>query len=636
MPIRDEFVLEVTESVPTMLGYCDREMRFKYANRAYLEWHSLNLDNVLDKTIAEVVGDTLFAKISSKVEGVLAGKKQRFEVEQVTTKGAVRWIQAHYIPDIRTDRTVRGFFFAIQDISDRLISGVNVQALFQQIFENGPMGISLIDGNFCYTAVNARFCEMLGYAEEEIIGRPFVDFTHPEDRDIDTSGSTQVFGGEIDVFNLDKRYIRKDGSIIQASLTASVIHDSSGIPIMGIAVSEDVTERRQIEERLRQSQRVAATGELSGGLAHDFNNLLSIILGKADLIVDKLSEHPEAEKDCRRLIDGIIAAAERGASVTHRLLAFSRKQPLEPEILDLNSVLSQMNQLIRHSLSENIEIEMIQHAGLWRCEIDRSQVDNVLVNLAVNARDAMPDGGSLTIETANAVLDDEYVIGRDELVSGQYVLLAVTDTGEGMSEEVVNHAIEPFYTTKDVGQGSGLGLSMVYGFVKQSGGHLSIYSEEGEGTTVKLYLPRSLSGLTIKSGEQLAAPESDGSGQKILLVEDDVDLRELAASMLSTLGYRVFEAGDGHEALATFNVQPNIDLLLTDVVLPGGMGGKQIAESLLSLKSTLKVLYMSGYTENSIVHNGRLDHGAVLLQKPFRKQELMRKLQQINLDQPVK
>ena len=378
---------------------------------------------------------------------------------------------------------------------------------------------------------------------------------------------------------------------------------------MTIAVIEDVTDRRHTEERLRQSQRVAATGELSGGLAHDFNNLLSIILGNADLVIEKLSKYPDAEKDCERLMESIVAAAERGAAVTHRLLAFSRKQPLEPEILDLNSVLSQMNQLMRHSLAENIEIEMVQHAGLWRCEIDRSQVENVLVNLAVNARDAMPDSGSLTIETANVVLDEEYVIGRDDLISGQYVMLAVTDSGVGMSEEVINHAIEPFYTTKEVGQGSGLGLSMVYGFVKQSGGHLSIYSEIGEGSTVKLYLPRSLAGLSHKAIGQTLVPDADGKGQRVLLIEDDLDLRVLTASLLSGLGYKVFEAGNGQEALAIFNEQPDIELLLTDVVLPGGMGGKQIAESLQAQRPSLKVLYMSGYTENSIVHNGRLDQG---------------------------
>jgi len=631
MPIRDEFILEVTESIPTMLGYCDREMRFKYANRAYLEWHSLNLDDILDKTIPEIVGETLFAKIRPHVESVLAGEKQRFEVEQVTPKGAIRWIQAHYIPDIRADKTVRGFFFAIQDISDRLISGVNVQALFQRIFEYGPMGIVLVDKNFSFTSVNSRFCDMLGYTEDELLGHSFLEFTYAEDRSKGAVNTKGVFGGKVDVFRHNKRYIRKDGSIIEGAVTASAVKSSDGEPAMAIAVVEDITDRRQTEERLRRSQRVAATGELSGGLAHDFNNLLSIILGNADLVIENLARHPETEKDCRKLLDGIIAAAERGAAVTHRLLAFSRKQPLEPEILDLNSVLSQMNQLIRHSLAENIEIEMVQLAGLWRCEIDRSQVENVLVNLAVNARDAMPDGGSLTIETANVVLDDEYVIGRDDLVSGQYVMLAVTDSGTGMSEEVINHAIEPFYTTKEVGQGSGLGLSMVYGFVKQSGGHLSIYSEIDEGSTVKLYLPRSLAGLSHKSMDQPPVPETDGSGQQVLLVEDDVDLRELTASLLSTLGYSVFEAGDGQEALAVFNDQPGIELLLTDVVLPGGMGGKQIGETLLTLNPTLKVLYMSGYTENSIVHNGRLDQGAVLLQKPFRKQELMRKLQQITL-----
>ena len=633
MSVRDEFILEIIESIPTMLGYCDRDMRFRYANRAYLEWHNQTLDNILDKTILEIVGEAYFNKIASKVEAVLAGKNQRFEVQQITAKGDIRWVQAHYIADVRADLTVRGFFIATQDISDHLNSGVTVQALFLQVFENGPMGIALVDGNFCLTSVNARFSHMLGYSEEEILGRSFLELTHPDDRSKGARSTQSVFGGEVKVFSQDKRYLCKDGSIIDASVTVSAINDDEGRPLMAIAVIEDITKRLQTEERLRQSQRVAATGELAGGLAHDFNNLLSIILGNADLVTEKLAKYSEAGSDCQRLLESIIAAAERGAAITHRLLAFSRKQPLEPEILDLNSVLAQMNQLIRHSVVGNIEIEMIQHAGLWRCEIDRSQVENVLVNLAVNARDAMPDGGKMTIETANVVLDDEYVIDCDDLVSGQYVMLAVTDNGTGMSEEVIGQVIEPFFTTKDVGHGSGLGLSMVYGFVKQSGGHLSIYSEIGEGTTVKLYLPRSLAGLGDRDITQWSIPDSDGNGQQILLIEDNLDLRVLTASMLSGLGYTVFQAGNGQEALVLFNEQPDIELLLTDVVLPGGMGGNQIAEALQAQRPSLKVLYMSGYTDNSIVHNGRLDQKAVLLQKPFRKQALMRKIQQVITDQ---
>ena len=629
MTIRDDFVREVVQSVPVMLGYVDREQRYKYANRAYLEWNSTSLDAILDRKVSDFFGQDVYATIKPRIEAALNGEEQRFFVERIARMGQVRTLQASYVPDIRADKTVRGLFFSILDISDHLVAGSDPKAMFERIFESGPTGIVLVDSEFRFLSVNQRFCQMLGYEAEELIGRKFVDITHPDDIDVSTTQTQGAFEGVGQFPKLEKRYKRKDGQIIYGYVMASVIRGAHGEPPRAIAIVEDITERKSTEERLRRAERVAAIGELSGGIAHDFNNLLSIILGNLDLIEEKLEVLPGAGEACERLVKSATAAAERGASLTQRLLAFSRKQALEPVVLDLNNVVAQMDDMLRRTLLAEIDIEVIRCAGLWRCEADHSQLENALVNLAINARDAMPGGGRLTIETANVVLDEQYVLGREELISGQYVMLAVTDTGYGMPSDIIQQSIEPFFTTKDVGRGSGLGLSMVYGFVKQSGGHLSIYSEEDEGTVIKIYLPRTF--LDANDSDQKifdTAQSLRANGQTVLLVEDDTDLRTLTKSLLEDLGYKVYEAEHGQEALSQFATLPRVDLLLTDVVLPGGIGGRELSELLVSRDDTLCVLYMSGYTENSIVHNGRLDTGALLLQKPFRKEKLAEKVTQ--------
>ena len=628
MPIRDDFVLELTESIPVMLGYVDRELRYKHANRAYLEWNAVSLETLLKTTVLDFFGAEMYASIKPHVEAVLAGEQQQFYVENIMRGSQVRTLQANYVPDVRADKTVRGFFFSIIDISNHLVAGSDPKAMFERVFEFGPAGIVLVDSEFRFISVNTRFCQMLGYSEAEIIGKTFLDLTHPDDVNQSSNMTFSAFQSGQQFFRLEKRYLRKDGQTVYAYLMASVVKGERGEPPRAIAIIEDITDRKFNEERLRRAERLGAIGELSGGLAHDFNNLLSVVLGNLDLVAEKLEAYPDALFDCKRLLDSATGAAERGASLTQRLLAFSRKQALEPTILDLNKVIGQVDDLIRHALDESIETEIIRSAGLWLCEVDKSQVENVLMNLAINARDAMPEGGQLTIETGNVVLDDEYVLGRDELISGQYVMLAVTDTGCGMSEEVARQAVEPFYTTKDVGRGSGLGLSMVYGFVKQSGGHLSIYGEVGEGTTIKVYLPRThLTPAEEDTYSEVSVPRK-GAGEVILLVEDDESLRRLTASLLADMGYKVYQAENALAARKVFSQLPRLDLLLTDVVLPGHVGGRALSEILIAEQPGLKVLYMSGYTENSIVHNGRLDPGAILLQKPFRKEKLAIKVTQ--------
>ena len=396
---------------------------------------------------------------------------------------------------------------------------------------------------------------------------------------------------------------------------------------------KQIDEREKAEAALRQSQKMEAIGHLTGGVAHDFNNLLQIILSSLGMLkrrAQRWNLPAEAEPEFQTFIDSATVGANRAAGLTRQLLAFARRQPLEPTRIDVNRLVGGMSELLARTLGETVSVETVQAAGLWPIFADANQLESALLNLAVNARDAMPDGGKLTIETANAFLDENYVRALDDVATGQYVLVAVTDTGNGMTAEVLASAFEPFFTTKDVGHGTGLGLSQVYGFVKQSGGHIKIYSELGQGTTVKLYLPRLIAqdGEIVGDAGERALPKATRS-EVILVVEDEEGVRAFTVEMLRELGYGVLEAANGHVALRLIEANPAIQLLFTDVGLPGGVNGRQLADAALRARPDLKVLFTSGYTRNAIVHGGRLDAGVALIGKPFTYAALAEKISQV-------
>jgi signal transduction histidine kinase len=395
-------------------------------------------------------------------------------------------------------------------------------------------------------------------------------------------------------------------------------------------VADEIRERMQVEEALRQAQKMEAIGQLTGGVAHDFNNLLTVIMGSLDGIRRHLDD-PAKELDLarlRRLQDMAFHGAERASTLTSRLLAFARRQPLNPEPIDVDKLTTGLTDLLQRTLGERIALETVSTPGLWLAKADRAELESALVNIAINARDAMPDGGKLTIETANAWLDEEYVRGFVEPVpTGQYVMLAVADTGHGMDRETLDRVFEPFFTTKGVGKGTGLGLSQVYGFVRQSGGHIRIYSEPGAGTTIKLYLPREADPQAQEPGRQREAV-ADGGSETILVVEDHEGLREYSTSVLRELGYLVLEAREGGQALDVLKARQDVQLLFTDVVLPG-LNGRQLADEALRLRPGLKVLYTTGYTRNAIVHNGQLDQGVDLISKPFTFAALAAKVREV-------
>jgi signal transduction histidine kinase len=390
-------------------------------------------------------------------------------------------------------------------------------------------------------------------------------------------------------------------------------------------VEAEVAERLQVEQALRQAQKMESIGQLTGGVAHDFNNLLTVIIGGLDTI---RRAKPEDQARIKRGVDMAFHGAQRAASLTSRLLAFSRRQPLSPRPLDLNVLVRDLSELLHRTLGETIELEIVGSPRLWTVEVDQNQLESAIINLAVNARDAMPRGGRLTIETSNTMLDESYAAHDVEVQPGQYVMLAVSDNGEGMSKETLAHAFEPFYTTKEVGKGTGLGLSMVYGFVKQSRGHVTLYSELGHGTSVKLYFPRYDGEPRTIAGEQIVAPLSASRDEVVLVVEDNNEVRAYSVDILKELGYKVLEAGHAEAAVRLLETTERVDLLFTDVILPGD-NGRTLADRALQLRPDLHVLFTTGYSRNAIVHHGRLDSHLHLISKPFTFNQLATKLREL-------
>jgi PAS domain S-box-containing protein len=484
-----------------------------------------------------------------------------------------------------------------------------------------------VEGRVSSWNIGAR--NIKGYQPEEIIGQHFSRFYTAEDQQSGLPARALAQAEHEGKYEAEGWRVRKNGSRFWASVVIDPIRDDGGRLIGFAKVTRDITERRRAQEmieqardRLFQSQKMEAVGQLTGGVAHDFNNLLTIIMGNLDTAKRHIGSLTGGIADqLARVIGNARTGAERAAMLTQRLLAFSRQQPLSPKPIEVNKFIAGAVDFLQRSLGETIHIEAVGGGGLWQVEADRHQLETSLLNLAVNARDAMPEGGKLTIETSNAFLDEEYCRSNPEVAPGQYVLISVSDTGIGMNEAIASRAFEPFFTTKAVGQGTGLGLSQVYGFVKQSGGHVKIYSEPTHGTTVKIYLPRLLG--EAQAGEVEPSRTAGKSlGETILVVEDDADVRGYIVEVLRELNYEVLEAPDAATTLHLVERRDGqIDLLLSDVVLPG-TNGSELVRRIHVRWPELKVLYMTGYSRNAIVHQGRLDPGVEVIQKPVVQADL--------------
>jgi PAS domain S-box-containing protein len=465
---------------------------------------------------------------------------------------------------------------------------------------------------------------VLGCQEDQLpkSAAEYLKIVHPADQEKVAEAIERTFKLQ-EPFEVEYRIVRSDKSIAWMRELSSIQTDDAGNPVRIIGTVQDFSEQKQLQEQLLQAQKMEAVGQLTGGIAHDFNNLLAIILGNLEIIQARSDLNPAVGKR----INTAISTTLRGAELTHRLLAFGRRQPLAPKATNVNELIRGLQELIRRPLGPHIDISVVEAEGLWLTEVDSAQLENALLNLALNARDAMPRGGKLTIESWNVAIGASDLSGGEELDPGDYVAIAVSDSGDGMPPEVVARAFEPFFTTKGVGKGTGLGLSMVYGFVKQSGGHVKLYSELGHGTTVKILLPRLNNEQAPTAAD--ASEERSGRGEQILVIDDEADLRELACSYLESLGYHVVSAADGLEGLATLDRMKRIDLLLTDVILPGNLDGRAIAREARKRYPDLKVLYMSGYAPQASTRSGRIDDAGLMISKPFRKSELSRKLREI-------
>jgi PAS domain S-box-containing protein len=619
---RAALLKEFVDQAPAAIAMFDREMRYVAASRRWLEDYDL-----IGKPIENRCHHDIFPDLPPHWKEIhqscLAGSIARSDEELFERAGAKYWIRWEIRPWYVSQEAIGGLFIFSEDITAQKQAEQErhaTEARYGRVMEASLESIWITtDGRIVFANSHAARLFDVGTAED-LIGLVCMDFVHPDDRPKLIDRVAQVLEqGEATPLE-EARFLGPHGRVVQLEIQA-IPFEYDGKPSV-LSVARDVGERRRLEAELMQSQKMETIGQLTGGVAHDFNNLLTVITGTIDLVVEAVEDDPAIAG----LAKMIKEAAWRGADLTQRLLAFSRRQPLQPAVTDINRLIADTTKLLKATLGEQVEIKtMLQH-DLERAMVDPGQLTASIINLALNSRDAMPEQGKLVIETDDVILDEDYANANSEVTPGPYVMIAISDTGTGIPPAILHKVFDPFFTTKEVGRGTGLGLSMVYGFVKQSNGHVKIYSEEGHGTTVKLYLPR--------AQEHESSPRrghdrvNQGGTESILVVEDDALVREYVVAQLKSLGYRVTSAANAIEALSALEKDTTIDILFTDVIMPGPMNGRQLADEAVRRMPSLKVVYTSGYTENAIVHQGRLDAGVVLLSKPYRKSDLARIIRQ--------
>ncbi|CAL8481418.1 two-component system, cell cycle sensor histidine kinase and response regulator CckA (plasmid) [Caballeronia sp. S22] len=548
--------------------------------------------------------------------------------------GSVFWASVVTTAIFDDDRRLLGFAKLVRDKSGKRKAHdavIESERRFRLLVEGvTDYSIFMLSPQGHVTNWNQGARRIKGYTEQEIVGSHFSRFYAPEDVAAGLPRRALEIAAREGRCESEGWRVRRDGTRFWAHVIVDAIRDEAGLLIGFAKITRDVTEKREADRLLEQtraalfqSQKMEAIGKLTGGVAHDFNNVLQVLRGNLELLESRCARDNWTSERLASAID----AVERGAKLAAQLLAFGRRQALRPVSVNLGAMVRDMDDLLRRALGETIDVETVISGGLWNAFVDPHQLENVVLNLAINARDAMPDGGKLTIELANAMLDDRYVRSLSDVPAGQYVMLGVTDNGSGMTSEVIERAFDPFFTTKPEGVGSGLGLSMAYGFVKQSGGHIRIYSEVGHGTTVRIYLPRS-SAEALERKARINAPMMGGS-ETVLVVEDDKKVQATVIAMLEDLGYRVLKADNAEQALVVLSSGAHVDLLFTDVVMPGALKSPDMARRALQLQPHLRVLFTSGYTQNAIVHGGRLDAGVELLSKPYSREDVAYKLRDV-------
>ncbi|WP_294174193.1 PAS domain-containing sensor histidine kinase [uncultured Sphingomonas sp.] len=627
----------LTDNLPSGMVYQIRTgpdgtgRRFLYVSQSHEKLTGIAAEAVLaDPTIAYtlILPEYRPAMIEAEREAIRDCKPFDIQARFRRADGEVRWCRIISAPRTQSDGSL--IWDGIQiDITDQkkaeeLLRELN-ETLEADVAERTAerdrvWGTSrdllvVIDRAGAFHAVNPAWTKILGWSEDELLGRPVFDFVHPDDVALTIEALANANAGQSP--SVEHRYRRKDGSYRSISWVAAP--EGEYIYANGRDVTserERTAELERTQEQLRQSQKMEAVGQLTGGIAHDFNNLLTGVIGSLDMMQRRIAKG-ETDK-IERYATTAMTAANRAAALTHRLLAFARRQPLDPKPVNANRLVTGMEELLRRTIGETVSLEIVTAGGLWQTLCDPNQLESAILNLAINARDALPAGGKLTIETCNARLDGAYAARQRDVRPGQYVCICVTDTGTGMTPEVIAKAFDPFFTTKPIGQGTGLGLSMIYGFTRQSEGYARIYSEVGQGTTIKLYLPRyygESEELDSDRAELTEAHRSD-DGEVVLVVEDEVAVRDLVIDVLQDLGYKAIEAADGPAGLKILQSDLKLDLLISDVGLPG-LNGRQLADAARKHRPDLKVLFMTGYAENATIASGFLDPGMQMITKPF-------------------
>lgn len=620
----------VLDNFPDLTGLRDPEGRYLLVNKTFEDWYGKPRKEIIGKFANDLWPQEIADGFKKRdAEAVTKQKAVVRHTDIAYPDGQTRTIRSVRFPVFLDETTLLGTGFINTDITHFMRvqrEAVEKSSLLQNVLDAMPANISLRDTQNRYLFANQSLAKSVNLPAYAFVGKTGKDLYSDHGGETADALTSQVAQSGKPLLNHEYKSIRAPDRVFLVNIVP--IRGSDGKSAGTVGIGFDITERKRLEEQLRQSQKMEAVGQLTGGIAHDFNNLLGVILGNLDILDEQMQANEAlfADLDLRKLGLTAMRAAEKGAKLNGQLLAFSRRQPLAPQAINLNEQIASMVDLLRRTLGEKIDVTVLSDDGLWSCEADPAQVEAALLNLAINARDAMPLGGRLTIELANQILDDTDVVDQDELRPGPYVMLAVRDTGTGIPADVLEHVFEPFFTTKEVGRGSGLGLSMVFGFVKQSNGYVTIESSEDIGTMVKLFLPRSLDTVVGATDEEDELPGA--KGETVLVVEDDPDVRKLVVTLVEKLGYPVLEASNGASALAIMSSSTQVDVLLTDVVLPGEMDGSQVAAAAVTCFPEIKVLYMSGYPRDGLAPQGRLDDGIMLLEKPFRKAELARKLRE--------
>lgn len=647
---REAELRRITDAVPMLISYIDRAYVYRFGNSAYRRWFGVPPEAMVGKPARQVLGDALFEECCPDIDRALAG--EAFSVEAVLPhlEGPARRCELRYIPHVEPDGAILGTYVLAIDIEERAereaalaISNRRFRTAMDAV--HGVLWTATPEGRML--GEQPGWAGLTGQSFEAYQGHGWAEAVHPDDIRPTIRAWRRAMERK-SMFVCEHRVRQQSGAWRNFLIRGLPILDGAGGIREWVGVHTDITHQRAAEEQLRQlneslearviaeiderrraeaklaqAQKMETIGKLTGGVAHDFNNLLQIVSGNLQLLAKDVAGNARAEQRVANAMAGV----SRGSKLASQLLAFGRRQPLEPKVVNITRFVRGMDDLFRRALGEGIEVETIVGGGLWNTFIDPAQIENALLNLAINARDAMGGHGKLTIELGNASLDDAYAREHAEVEPGQYVMLAVSDTGTGIPPEIIDKVFDPFFSTKGEGQGSGLGLSMVYGFVKQSGGHVKIYSEPGEGTTIRLYLPRAMESEDVEVS--VAEGPITGGSETVLVVEDDPEVRATVVELLTDLGYRVLKAVDAASALHVIESGIAIDLLFSDVVMPGTLKSPELARKARERLPNVAVLFTSGYTENSIVHGGKLDAGVELLSKPYTREALARKVRHV-------